>query len=107
MVERHSFKEFLSGCFLILKQLNSDRFFVRLDYVPINSGYVQIADQRIKSGTKCVCTQIYEPRSEIISYAIIAQTQEGIANFYIRKGDGTFPEDGKTISIDALFSNRE
>lgn len=24
MVERHSFKEFLSGCFLILKQLNSD-----------------------------------------------------------------------------------
>lgn len=90
-----------------ITQLNSDRFFVRLDYVPINSGYVQIADQRIKSGTKCVCTQIYEPRSEIISYAIIAQTQEGIANFYIRKGDGTFPEDEKTISIDALFSNRE
>lgn len=73
--------------------------------MPITSGYITITDSRLKYETKCACSQAYIPEDGAIAYSIVVQVQSKNANFYIRKIDGTKPEDGTFISIDAIFFN--
>lgn len=74
--------------------------------IPIESGAVSIADSRISAVTKCICGPYYEPSAGAIPYVIITQCQNGKANFYIRKADGTYPVDGTKMYLDAILGNK-
>lgn len=73
--------------------------------MPIKSGHISVTDSRLKYETKCACSQAYIPADGATAYSIVVQVQFKNANFYIRKIDGTKPEDGTLISIDAVFFN--
>lgn len=72
----------------------------------VESGAISISDSRISAATKCICGPFYDPPTGAIPYVIITQCQNGKANFYVRKADGTYPVDGTKMYLDVIFSNK-
>lgn len=83
---------------------NSNLFTIKDDYT-ITEGYVQIADSRIRVGSRILVNNCYIPGKGAKTYIFTVQAQNGNVNIYIRNSDGTMPLDEETVSLLVLVSN--
>ena len=66
----------------------------------ITNGYVRINNSAVTGGRRLFFAPEYQgtASAESMQYIYTVQGQAGSAIIYVRKGDGTIPADGKTVS---------